>query len=227
MLLLGVKLVREVPLPSGVRPRLAIVTLALAIASSILMAALYHPSLDPSRVYYGTDTRASELLFGAALAMVWPSRKLSPRIGAGARNMLDGLGVARPGGDRADDLAAEPVLLVPLSRRLRAALDLHRAGRRGRWRTRPAGSARSSAGGRCAGSACAPTASTSGTFRSSSSPPPAASPTAPNRCASCSRWRRSSPPRRSPGATSRSRSATAPSVASGGDGAPASGGRRA
>ncbi len=93
MLLLGVKLVRETPLPSGVRPRLAIVTLALAIASAILMAALYHPSLDPSRVYYGTDTRASELLFGAALAMVWPSRKLSPRIGAGARNTLDGLGI--------------------------------------------------------------------------------------------------------------------------------------
>ena len=62
--------------------------------SAILMAVLYHPSLDPSRVYYGTDTRAFELLFGAALAMVWPSRKLSPRIAAGARNTLDGLGVA-------------------------------------------------------------------------------------------------------------------------------------
>jgi peptidoglycan/LPS O-acetylase OafA/YrhL len=93
MLLIGVKLVRETPLPSGVRPRLAVATLALAIASAILMAVLYHPSLDPSRVYYGTDTRASELLFGAALAMVWPSRKLSRRIGAGARNTLDGLGV--------------------------------------------------------------------------------------------------------------------------------------
>jgi peptidoglycan/LPS O-acetylase OafA/YrhL len=94
LLLIGVRLVRETPLPSGVRPRLAIVTLALAIGSAILMAVLYHPSLDPSRVYYGTDTRASELLFGAALAMVWPSRKLSPRIGAGARNTLDALGVA-------------------------------------------------------------------------------------------------------------------------------------
>ncbi len=93
LLLIGVKLVREAPLPSGVRPRLAIVTLALALASVILMAALYRPSLDPSRVYYGTDTRASELLFGAALAMVWPSRKLSPRIGAGARNTIDALGV--------------------------------------------------------------------------------------------------------------------------------------
>ncbi len=94
LLLIGVKLVGETPLSSGVRPRLAVVTLALAIGSAILMAVLYHPSLDPSRVYYGTDTRASELLFGAALAMVWPSRKLSPRIGAGARNTLDGLGVA-------------------------------------------------------------------------------------------------------------------------------------
>jgi peptidoglycan/LPS O-acetylase OafA/YrhL len=93
ILLIGVKLVREAPLPSGVRPRLAIATLGLAIVSAILMAALYRPSLDPSRVYYGTDTRASELLFGAALAMVWPSRKLSRRIGAGARNTLDAVGV--------------------------------------------------------------------------------------------------------------------------------------
>ena len=94
LLLLGVKLVREVPGSSGLRPRLAVATLALGIASAILMAALYHPSLDPSRVYYGTDTRASELLFGAALAMVWPSRKLNRRIGAGARNTIDALGVA-------------------------------------------------------------------------------------------------------------------------------------
>ena len=51
---------------------------SLALVSAILMAVLYHPSLDPSRVYYGTDTRAFELLFGAALAMVWPSRNLQP-----------------------------------------------------------------------------------------------------------------------------------------------------
>jgi peptidoglycan/LPS O-acetylase OafA/YrhL len=93
LLLVGVKLVRETPTRAGLRPRLALVTLALALASAIEMAVLYHPSLDPSRVYYGTDTRAFELLFGAALAMVWPSRRLSPRIAAGARNLLDGLGV--------------------------------------------------------------------------------------------------------------------------------------
>jgi peptidoglycan/LPS O-acetylase OafA/YrhL len=92
LLLIGVKLVRETPLPSGVRPRLALITIGLALVSSILMAVLYHPSLDPSRVYYGTDTRAAGLLFGAALAMVWPSRKLSRKITPQARDMLDALG---------------------------------------------------------------------------------------------------------------------------------------
>ncbi len=93
LLLLGVKLVHERPLPSGVRPRLALLTIAGAIASSILMAVLYHPTLDPSRIYYGTDTRAGGLLFGCALAMVWPSRHLDRRISPQARNTLDGLGV--------------------------------------------------------------------------------------------------------------------------------------
>ena len=51
------------------------------------MAVLYHPSLDPSRVYYGTDTRALELLVGAALAMVWPSRRLHA---AGSRRRRGG-----------------------------------------------------------------------------------------------------------------------------------------
>lgn len=94
LLLLGVKLVGERPLPSGVRPRLALLTLAGALASSILMAVLYEPSLDPSRIYFGTDTRAGGLLFGAALAMVWPSRKLSRRIAPQARNTLDAMGAA-------------------------------------------------------------------------------------------------------------------------------------
>ena len=93
LLLLGVKLVHEHPLPSGVRPRLALLTIAGAIASSILMFVLYEPSFDPSRIYFGTDTRAGGLLFGAALAMVWPSRKLSRRIAPQARNLLDALGV--------------------------------------------------------------------------------------------------------------------------------------
>ena len=91
ILLIGLKLVRERQ-GNGLRPKLALWTLGLAILSSIEMAVLYHPSLDPSRVYYGTDTRAAGLLFGAALAMVWPSRGLSKRITRQARKNLDLLG---------------------------------------------------------------------------------------------------------------------------------------
>ena len=39
-----------------------------ALASAALMAVLFTPGGDPSRVYYGTDTRAQALLVGAALA---------------------------------------------------------------------------------------------------------------------------------------------------------------
>jgi peptidoglycan/LPS O-acetylase OafA/YrhL len=41
-----------------------------ACASAITMAVLYRPGGDPSRVYYGTDTRAQAMLVGAALAVV-------------------------------------------------------------------------------------------------------------------------------------------------------------
>jgi peptidoglycan/LPS O-acetylase OafA/YrhL len=92
LLVLGVRLVREATPASGLRPRLAIVTLILAAVSAAEMAVLYHPSLDPSRVYFGTDTRAFELLVGAALAMMWPSARLRAGIATGARNALDVLG---------------------------------------------------------------------------------------------------------------------------------------
>lgn len=59
--------------------------LAGAAASALAMALLYQPGTDPSRVYYGTDTRAFALLIGAALALVWPGHNLpgqaSPRAG--------------------------------------------------------------------------------------------------------------------------------------------------
>ena len=94
LLVIGIALIREVGGPPGVRPRLAAVTLGLAVASATAMALIYEPSLDPSRAYYGTDTRAGELLLGAALAMVWPSRELRPHVTAGARRAVDGIGLA-------------------------------------------------------------------------------------------------------------------------------------
>jgi peptidoglycan/LPS O-acetylase OafA/YrhL len=72
---------------------LALPTLALGAASAVAMAGLYHPGLDPTRIYEGTDTRAFGLLAGAALAMVWPSRRLG-RPPLAARLTLDAAGVA-------------------------------------------------------------------------------------------------------------------------------------
>ncbi len=48
-----------------------------AIASAYAMFALYVPGKDPSLVYYGTDTHASALLIGAALALTWPLAKVA------------------------------------------------------------------------------------------------------------------------------------------------------
>jgi hypothetical protein len=56
------------------------------------MAIIYQPGMDPSRVYYGTDTRAFALLIGAALALVWPSRRLSADLPPRRRLFLDAVG---------------------------------------------------------------------------------------------------------------------------------------
>ena len=54
-------------------------------ASMLAMAVLYRPGVDPSRIYYGTDTRAFDLLVGAALAFVAAAR---PQPGPRARAAL-------------------------------------------------------------------------------------------------------------------------------------------
>jgi len=53
------------------RKRLPYVVVAGIAGSAALMWILYKPT-DPSRVYYGTDTRAFLLLMGILLALVWP-----------------------------------------------------------------------------------------------------------------------------------------------------------
>ena len=59
------------------RLKLAAVIAGLAVCSAVLMAVLFQDGTDPSRVYYGTDTRAFELLTGCVLALVWPMKRLS------------------------------------------------------------------------------------------------------------------------------------------------------
>ncbi len=50
------------------------IALALAVLSAVEMALLYNPlNPDPSRIYYGTDTRAMSLLIGIWLAFAAPS----------------------------------------------------------------------------------------------------------------------------------------------------------
>ena len=58
---------------------LATFAAALAAGSAVLMYVLYQPGQDPSRVYYGTDTRASSLLVGALLAMLMLKRPVVER----------------------------------------------------------------------------------------------------------------------------------------------------
>lgn len=51
-----------------------------AIGSIALMAYLYVPFEDPSRVYYGTDTRAAGILIGIALATAWMPWRLPSKV---------------------------------------------------------------------------------------------------------------------------------------------------
>jgi len=58
------------------RELLGVWVLGLAALSTVLMIVLFDPGVDPSRVYYGTDTRAAALFVGAALAcgQAWARR---------------------------------------------------------------------------------------------------------------------------------------------------------
>ncbi|PEC51874.1 acetyltransferase [Bacillus sp. AFS077874] len=84
--LLGLKYIKN-------KDRLFLYTLVGAIVSALLMAILFHPGSDPSRVYYGTDTRAFSLLIGASLALVWPSRKLTNNVTTSGKILIDLVGI--------------------------------------------------------------------------------------------------------------------------------------
>jgi peptidoglycan/LPS O-acetylase OafA/YrhL len=64
-----------------------------AAASALLMAILYTPGADPSLVYYGTDTHATALLVGSAIALTCPLARMVTAPPELARR-LDFIGVA-------------------------------------------------------------------------------------------------------------------------------------
>lgn len=80
----------------GLRLRgLVLATLVGIVASSALMFWLYQPGADPSRIYYGTDTRAAGLLIGVVLALLWKPGGAEGRRSVGMA--LDGGGLAALG----------------------------------------------------------------------------------------------------------------------------------
>jgi peptidoglycan/LPS O-acetylase OafA/YrhL len=76
------------------RGRIVIGLAVAAMASVVLMAVLFDPHADPSRVYFGTDTRCVGLLVGALLAFAWDPARLTTAVGPGAGNVLDAVGGA-------------------------------------------------------------------------------------------------------------------------------------
>ncbi len=79
------------------RSVLLVLSGAGAVASAVAMAVLYQNGLGVNRVYYGTDTRAQDLLIGAALAIALA------RFGGKAR----ALGESRPAEAKARSLITE------------------------------------------------------------------------------------------------------------------------
>lgn len=51
-----------------------------ALLSAIVMGVLFQPNQDPSRIYYGTDTRLFSLLIGSSFAIIFPNYRLKENL---------------------------------------------------------------------------------------------------------------------------------------------------
>lgn len=70
-----------------------LVIAAGALVSAILMAILFVPGADPTRAYYGTDTRIFSIWIGGSLAFIWPSKQLKEKIPLEAKRVLNSAGL--------------------------------------------------------------------------------------------------------------------------------------
>ena len=86
LLVLGLRLRRRFAVP--------VLVAAAAVASTIEMWVLYRPGGDPSRVFYGTDTRAAPLLVGVLLAFVWKPDALPMLSQRRASTLVDAASIA-------------------------------------------------------------------------------------------------------------------------------------
>jgi len=72
--------------------RAILALMAGAAASAFWMGFRFQPDADPSRIYYGTDTRAAGILLGAALAFMWTPRVTNASTSNARRWLLDAVG---------------------------------------------------------------------------------------------------------------------------------------
>ncbi len=84
-------------LARGRRWLLALVTVELIAGSTVIMRFIHHPGEPPLRAYFGTDTRAAELLVGVLLALVLIGPKGLRRLPTALRWLVNLLGAAALG----------------------------------------------------------------------------------------------------------------------------------
>ena len=88
---------RALAASGSVRPACSRRRPSSASASAVLMAVLIPPLGDPTRSYYGTDTRAQTVLVGAVAAILLRRPGAEPDVATGARRV----GLVAAGGDAA------------------------------------------------------------------------------------------------------------------------------
>ena len=76
------------------REKIFLVVFIAALASALWMAIAFVPGADPTRVYYGTDTRIFSIWLGSAMAFLWPTSHLRSQIPQKAKQILNTVGIA-------------------------------------------------------------------------------------------------------------------------------------
>ncbi|WP_203631069.1 acyltransferase family protein [Lentilactobacillus fungorum] len=75
------------------RKTIAYLLFGLAVVSAVLMGVFYTGPDTLNRVYYGTDTRMFTIIFGALLAVIWPSTHLKKQVSTQSRWTLNTIGL--------------------------------------------------------------------------------------------------------------------------------------
>ncbi|MDR0921857.1 MAG: acetyltransferase [Lactobacillales bacterium] len=118
----------------------------LSIFSAVLMAVLFHPGQDPTRVYYGTDTRLFSIFLGSALAFIWPSWHLKEEVPPETKKTLNIIGAVAVVllilsffflGDNLSFVYRGGLYLVSLVSMVAVAITAHPGASWNKWLTNP------------------------------------------------------------------------------------------